>query len=257
MKTLGIEVKHGAHIACKLPDGKSFVRLKSMPDGYDEISIRQRISGEVKFTPKPRTTAPSKVPQLLIDIQEKLQQGYGKGYEHWAKVENLERSAKTLIYIQESGIDSYEELERKCSDACGAATAIQSKIRDLENEQNRINELQKYIGQYGKTRAVYKAYNEIKNPKKKAEFYEAHRADVTLHKAAKKHFNERGLKKLPGINQLREQWAELEKQKRSLCSDYKTTNKKFKDLCTAKSNASNMLGLDKTRQTSRDHGAEL
>jgi hypothetical protein len=257
MKTLGFEVKQGAHIAFKLPGGKSFVRLKSMPDGYDENSIRQRISGEVKFTPAPRATAPAKVPQLLIDIQEKLQQGYGKGYEHWAAVENLKRSAKTLIYIQESGIDSYEELERKCSDACGATMAIQGKIRDIENEQNRINELQKYIGTYGKTRAVYKAYNEIKNPKKKTEFYEAHRADITLHKAAKKHFNERGLKKLPGINQLREQWAELEKQKRPLCAEYKAANKNFKDLCTAKSNASNMLGLDKSRTTSRGHGTEL
>jgi hypothetical protein len=257
MKTLGFEVKYGAHIAFKLPEGKSFVRLKSMPDGYDEISIKSRLSGEMKFAPKPRATAPSKVPQLLIDIQEKLQQGYGKGYEHWATVENLKRAAKTLIYIQESGIDSYEELERKCSDACGVAMAVQGKIRDIENEQSRINELQKYIGTYGKTRAVYKAYNEIKNPKKNAAFYEAHRADITLHKTAKKYFNERGLTKLPSINQLREQWAELEKQKRPLCAEYKAANKKFKDLCTAKSNASNMLGLDKSRQTSRDHGAVL
>jgi hypothetical protein len=82
MKTLGFQIKRGAHIAFKLPEGKSFVRLKSLLDGYDEASIKSRIFGEKSFTPKARATAPAKVPQLLIDIQEKLQQGYGRGYEH-------------------------------------------------------------------------------------------------------------------------------------------------------------------------------
>jgi hypothetical protein len=36
MKTFGFEIKRGAHIAFKLSMGKSFVRLKSLPDGYDE-----------------------------------------------------------------------------------------------------------------------------------------------------------------------------------------------------------------------------
>jgi hypothetical protein len=167
----------------------------------------------------------------------------------------LKRSARTLIYIQESGIDSYEELEQKCKLACGAAMSLQSKIRVIEDEQKRINELQKEIGTYGKTRATYKAYIEIKNPKKKQAFYNANDTAIIRHRAAKNYFNEQGLKKLPSINQLKEQWAELEKQKRPLCSEYKAANKKFKDLCTAKSNAYNMLGLNKSRTTSHDYGA--
>jgi hypothetical protein len=100
-----------------------------MPAGYDENSIRARLSGEMEFEPKPLRETGAAAPKLLIDIQSKLQEGYGKGFENWAKVENLKRSAKTLMYIQDSGIDSYEELEQKCSDACGLLISVSGHFR--------------------------------------------------------------------------------------------------------------------------------
>ena len=163
MKLLGCTVKQGVNISIKLPDAKRFARLSSMPAGYDENSIRARLSGTIKFEPKPLRETGAKPPQLLIDIQEKLKAGYGAGFEHWASVENLKRSAKTLIYIKESGIDSYEELEQKCKDACGEAMAIQSKINEIEIRQKQINELQKQIGTYNKTKDVYNEYRRMKN----------------------------------------------------------------------------------------------
>jgi len=258
LKSLGCEVKQqNVNVSIKLPDAKRFARLSSLPAGYDEKSIRARLSGEMKFTPAPLRETGAKAPKLLIDIQQKLKDGYGKGFENWAAVENLKRSAKTLIYIKDSGIDSYEELEKKCSDACGEAMVIQSKIREIEKRQNELNELQKQIGVYGKTRGAYNAYKRSGWDK---DFFEANRADITLHKAAKKYFDEHGSVKngkLPSINTLREQWAELEKQKRPLYAKFKTANQKFKDLCTAKSNASRMLGVDKNRAASRGHAAEI
>ena len=50
-----------------------------------------------------------------FNIQAKLREGYCGDFEHWATVENLKRSAKPLIYIKESGINTYEELEKKCA----------------------------------------------------------------------------------------------------------------------------------------------
>jgi hypothetical protein len=50
------------------------------------------------------------------------------------------------------------------------------------------------------------------------------------------------------------EWAELEKQKRPMYPVYKAAKQKFKDLCAEKSNAHNMLGLDKTHETSSGRG---
>jgi hypothetical protein len=185
-----------------------------------------------------------------IDIQEKLRQGYGAGYEQWATIENLKRSAKTLIYINDSGIDSYEELEQKCSDAASDVRVAQDKVKAIEEKQKENKLYQQMISDYGRTRDVYKRYKESKFS---VAFYEAHRADIMRHKAAKKYFDERKITKTPSINMLQAEWGELEKQRRPLFAEYKKLNQNFKDLVTAKSNASRMLGVDKNRSASRGH----
>jgi hypothetical protein len=58
-------------------------------------------------------------PNLLIDIQAKLREGKGAGYEQWAKVFNIKQMAKTLLWLQENKIDSYEDLCRRASAASG------------------------------------------------------------------------------------------------------------------------------------------
>ncbi len=135
--------------------------------------------------------------------------------------------------------------------------ALSNKINKIETQQNEINALQKQIKTYGRTLATYKAYKRSGWDK---DFFEANRADITLHKAAKKYFDEHNSVsggKLPSINQLREQWAELEKQKRPLYAEYKAANQNFKDLCNAKSNARKLLGLDKGRGNQHSRGMEI
>ena len=49
--------------------------------------------------------------QRLIDIQKKLSEGKGRGYEKWATMHNLKQMAATLNAYQEYGFTSPEELE--------------------------------------------------------------------------------------------------------------------------------------------------
>ena len=55
-------------------------------------------------------------------------------------------------------------------------------------------------------RDVYAAYRKSGYSKK---FFEEHRAEITIHKAAKDAFNDSGFKKLPSIRKLRQEYAEL------------------------------------------------
>jgi len=80
---------------------------------------------------------------------------------------------------------------------------------------------------------------------------EANRADITLHRAAKKHFNELGLEKLPPMVALKQEWAKLSAEKKKLYSGYKTTRDNMVDLLRAKDNAARLLGLDKNAQNRR------
>jgi transcription initiation factor IIE alpha subunit len=59
--------------------------------------------------------------------------------------------AKTLMYVKEVGIDTYEKLEQKCHGTCDEMMSVNDQTKAIEIEQQRINELQKHIGVYGKT----------------------------------------------------------------------------------------------------------
>ena len=76
-------------------------------------------------------------------------------------------------------------------------------------------------------------------------FYEIHRTDIALHEAAKRHFNEVGLKKLPSINMLRQEWATLESERKNLYSGYHNLKDERTALLTAKDNVERLLGINR------------
>jgi len=113
--------------------------------------------------------------------------------------------------------------------------------------------LQKYIGQYGKTRETWARY---KKSGYDPAMFETERADLTLHKAAKNYFDEHNFKgKLPSINQLKQEWAMLEAERRQLSPGYKTAREKYMSICTAKANADIMLFGGRKPQKSHERDA--
>lgn len=132
LRKAGCEVKHKAHLAFKLPQGKRFIRCDSLGENYTEHALLQRLGCEQ--IPKPVTKkklsfpAQSK-PNLLIDIEKKLQQGKGTGYEKWARTFNLKESAKTLIYLQERGLDDYDVLSQRQRRPGSDLICFQIKLR--------------------------------------------------------------------------------------------------------------------------------
>ena len=64
---------------------------------------------------------------LLIDIQNRAL-GKGAGYERWAKGFNLKQTAKTLLFLQQHDIHTYEDLERMTSEAVTGADQLLDRL---------------------------------------------------------------------------------------------------------------------------------
>ncbi|MDR1532957.1 MAG: relaxase/mobilization nuclease domain-containing protein [Clostridiales bacterium] len=256
MKRAGCEVKLGKYVSFKIPGAERYIRLKSLGEGYTEEHIRERLRGVRDVAPQKKATDEeaerkaaeyaasmnkSNVPSLLIDIQQKIREGAGEGYRQWMAVFNLKQSAKTLIFLQEQGIDTYEDLCRRASAASGDFHRRNKEIREIEGKQKDIAELQKQIGTYIKTRKVYETYR--KSGWDKA-FYETNRADITLHRAAKKYFDAQGLHgTVPAIASLKQEWATLESERKLLYSEYRSRKENYTALATARANAERILGI--------------
>ena len=89
MKAAGCDIKCGKYLSFKLPGAERFIRCRNLGADYSEDAIFERILGKRVVAPRQKITAPAAAPykpKLLIDIQEKMQQGYGAGFEHFAKI---------------------------------------------------------------------------------------------------------------------------------------------------------------------------
>ena len=254
MQAAGCEVKRGKHLAFRLTAGKKFIRCDSLGEDYTESVLRERISGERVVSPKQKstsTTADKYTPRLLIDIQAKMQQGYGEGFRQWATIQNLKDSARTILFLQENGIGSYDELIKKSNLVSAEYTGRLSKIKEVEKRLAEISELQRQIGTYSKTREVYAKY---KASKWNVDFYESHRADITLHRTAKKYFDSLELEKFPPMASLKQEYAMLAAERKKLYGGYKRAREEMINWQKAKYNTERILAGPQlpTRSYERD-----
>ena len=243
MKLAGCQAKHGKHLAFKIPDAKRFIRLDSLGYDYSETALQERIAGKRIVAPKQKTIVPataSAKPNLLIDIQAKIQQGKGPGYERWAKVFNLKEAAKTLIFLQECGLDDYDVLIEKAEVASKNFNACGNRIKTIEARQKEITVLQKHIGTYSKTRDVYRQYIDGGKDKK---FYSEHKDEIVAHREAKKYFDVVGLTKLPTMQMLKKEYATIDAEKKKLYQRYRPAREEMIALLMAKQNVDRMLNL--------------
>lgn len=240
METAGYAVKRGKHVKFTGPGQKRGTRCDTLKGDYTEQAIRERIENTrtVVFGNGSAFEPTTANVNLLIDIQAKIQSGKGPGYERWAKIFNLKQAAQTLIFLQENGLTEYAQLEKKAVEATTAFNDISAKIKQTETRMKEISELQKHISNYSRTREVYVQYRKASYSKK---FLAEHEREIILHQAAKKAFDTLGLKKLPSINTLKQEYATLLAEKKKLYQGYRQTRENMKNLLTAKENTDRLL----------------
>lgn len=71
-----------------------------------------------------------------------------------------------------------------------------------------------------------------------------HEADILLHRAAKKTFNDMQLKKLPTVKSLQSEYAALFSEKKVAYGEYRQARDEMKKLLIYRANAEKILGKD-------------
>ena len=239
----GFEVKRGKHTAVKGKGQKRFIRFQTLGTGYSEEEIKAVLEGKAKHQPYQRTLPKEQPFQLLVDIQGKMAEGKSVGYKRWATKFNLKEMSKTLLFLQEQKISSAEELRERAAAATERYHAMGDSIKAAETRLAEIAVLKTHIINYAKTRPAYDAYRKSGYSKK---FLEAHREEITLHKAAKAAFDEAGMKKLPKVKELDTEYAELLIKKKATYPDYRKARDEMQELMKAQKNVELFFAEDKS-----------
>ncbi len=241
MEQEGYTAKIGKHIAFIGGEQQKYIRLSSLGDEYSKDIIEEIISGKKPQSPKNHSakTAQNKL-DILVNIQQKINEGKGGGYTYWANIHNAKEKAKTLNFMRENNLNDYDELSKIASDASAVFDEMNAKMKADQKRLDEIKELQMHIRNYVKTKDVYADYRKSGYSKK---FFEEHRLEITLHKASKSAFDLHGAKKLPTLKSLNAEFSAVLAQKNRTYSQYKEAKRKMQDYVRAKNNVDIMLGI--------------
>lgn len=144
--------------------------------------------------------------EFLKDVEQKVQEGKGKGYINWAKKFNAKQIAKTLLFLQEHEIESYEQLKEITDEHSGKMQELKDSMKKKELLLQENKKLQKAIIDYAKTREVFVAYKKSGYSKK---FWEEHESELLVYKAAEEVYKSlpKGFK--PDMKKLRKEYGEI------------------------------------------------
>ncbi len=237
----GYECKKGKHPALKGKGQRRFVRFRSLGDDYSVEALSAVMSGTKEHDPKPRKQRCSRTistqihqkPEMafLIDIQAKIQEGKGAGYKSWAKVFNLKQMAHAMLFMQEHGICSYEELHEKASTMSKRQDALLESVKTDEACLSEIAVMKTHVINYAKAKDVFTEY---KASGYNQDFFEKHSDLLLPRKAAREAFDE--YKKvhgkdsqLPKVKELSAEYSKILERKKKNYSEYKKLKRESKD----------------------------
>ena len=149
------------------------------------------------------------------------------------------------MYLEEQGFADFAALSNAAAAAEERFSELKATIKAEETRISEIQTLRTHIINYSKTREVYAGYRKAGYSKK---YLAEHESDIILHKAAKKVFDVFGLKKLPTVKSLNEEFARLLTEKKAAYADYHKTQEQMRELLIHKANAAYLLGLEERKQ---------
>lgn len=232
MEIAGYEVKQGKHISFKAKDRERFIRGKTLGGYYAEDSIKERISKNAIH----RTKKESRRINLIIDIQNCIKAQESKGYEHWSKIYNLKQASRTLNFLTENNLTTYEDLEKAADKIHSDFDMLTQKIKAAERQINKNAILIKQLEIYRQYRPIYLKLQKVKN---KDGFTQKFQRELILYEAAVKHL--KGTNP-PPLETLKTENKNLSENKKKLYEEYKKLKTKSAEIETVKSNVETLLG---------------
>ena len=235
MQESGYEVKSGKYISFRAEGQERFTRTKTIGENYTEERIRERISRD--FGRKLPTEC--KGVSLIIDIENSIKAQQSKGYEHWAKVNNLKEAAKTLNYLTENNLLQYSDLESKVAELSTAFSANTESLKEVEDRLREIQPIIKNLDNYRKLRPVWEEYS---NARHKPVFREKHQAELMIFESSRKALREHyGERKWDSLKELQAERDKLTAEQTALYAARDKLKKQIKEVETVKRNVDRIL----------------
>ena len=244
MQQYGITVKESRGQLSYLPAGRTkFIRAKHLGDKFEKglvlATLQENAERKRAVQPKPDRIG------KLVDIQAKLKQGKGIGYERWAKKHNLKAMSQTLILLQEKGLLNEDALDRRIEELQSQYDHAKEVVLDLDARMKSTRKLLEQVAAYNNIKNIAQ---QLKTAKRPAVFEEQHRAELTAYRAAAAYFKANDITKLPSPKKLEAEYNAMASEKAKFYEQYKEAKTELLKLKDAKQNVALFFREDERTQ---------
>ena len=228
----GYEIRRGKYISCRASNQERFTRLKTLGVDYTEEVLAARIVGRTRPLKRPKARDGS-IQRIAV-----IQGNQSPGLQHWAKLQKLKEGAKTLNYLAEHGIDSYEALGTRLAELNTAVDDSLASIKAVEARIAELNLIAKYAATYRKCRPIYNRYRKSEDKEK---FLCGHETEIILFEAAARELKRLEAVPLPAAEKLETELSELTVRKGTLYAQYTAAKRQAKEYDIIKRNLDILL----------------
>lgn len=246
IKSKGIEVKHGKHIAFKLEElgQQRFTRGKTLGFDYTEEQLKIRIEELNKNKPRFRRLGlkKQKVKGNLSNINKRTytleQQLYFKARNE--KYKDVKDLAETILLLRTEKIDKRSDIDLRISELNSKASEINKDIRELENKSKSLNEIAKYLTTYNKYKDIYEKYESTIFNKKN--FYRKNEGEILSFEHAKSQLEKLNVNLNTDIDEILSTSKEFNSEIENINKDFKQLQDRIGKIRNAERKIDDILG---------------
>lgn len=225
-----------------LPGRKQPITGRRLGDAFQREAIERAILGTEPLTfvqneQKLQTEKTTDILSLLtgdkginqvVDLEHNLKVKESAGYEHWAKLHNLQEQSKTFNFLTENGLLGGEVLDQALEAVTVQFKSQKADLKKTETDLKEVNRQLRLFGQYYKVKNIYRAYCK---GRKQEEFYNTHSAELKIYEAVQQELNSIFTEgKWPSIKELKTKKAALTETRDTLYSSYRTARKQWLEI---------------------------
>ena len=175
---------------------------------------------------------------LVTDLQTELRAQINAAYTRKIRINNLQEMARTVLFIQECGYDSRQDLARDLTSYKDRAADMESNLQNTKELLRQSNESLHYTGQYYANRSFQSDFLKSWN---KGKYRAVHREELNRYDEAVEFFHEHTGGKIPSINELHARKLSLIETKAHQETELKTLRQVEQKLSIALANVDAIL----------------
>ena len=251
------------------PNREKYITGRSLGSAYEKGAVLRKISmknmshtvhqkqfaRELKIPQTPKTIEECHSAfvmrsnlQLVVRLQECAKAKENASYANKVQLSNVKTIAETILFVQQNGFNTEEELIDALTVATRKCNRIEQEILEKKAELNRVNEDIHFLGQYFANKIAFEKFIQSKN---KTTYSIRYKKELEAYRGATSFLNQKyGKERYPKLKETQEKKHTIQKRLYDLRTQGKTAQEEKRALKIVALNVHTYLSP--TQELSRD-----